>query len=156
MADGFGGAELEMATAELINRIGQQLGYGWLGVRFQSAKQERGEISDGLGGAHVHLATAEVVDGLGQQLEDIGGFLQADDGKIGRQSDLGFGLTAAGLSALPAGGGLLALLVGIVEKTIGLAGLGIGLAACADFADVLATGLFMGSFNVVHIHLLDL
>jgi len=50
---------------------------------------------------------------------------------------------------------LFALLVGIVKKTIGLTGLGIGLAADAGFADVLATGLFMGSFNVVHIHLLD-
>jgi hypothetical protein len=48
------------------------------------------------------------------------------------------------------------LLVGIVEETIVLAGLGIGLAAGADLADELATGFFMGSFNVVHIHLLDL
>src|SRR5713226_5828169 len=60
MADGFGGAELELATAELVDGIGQQLDYGWLGVRFQGAQQEGGEIANGLGGAHVHLATAEV------------------------------------------------------------------------------------------------
>src|SRR5579859_5877672 len=154
IADGFGGAKFNLPTAELVDSIGQQLDHGWLVVRFQGAEQDGSEIGDGLDGGEVHLATAEVIDGLGQQLVHIRGLLQRDGSEIGRQRDLGFGVTAANLSALLAGGGLFALLLGVVEKTIVLAGLGIGLAAGADFADVLATGLFIGSFNVVHIHLL--
>lgn len=90
---------------------------------------------------------AEVIEGLRQQFEHVGAFLHADGGQIGRQDDLGFGLAGAGLSALTARLGLFLLLVRIVEEAIRFAGLGISLAAGADLADVLTTGLFAESFH---------
>ena len=142
VADGFRGAEIGFTTAHLVDDIGQQVGHHGL-VRFQGAQQERGQIGDGLGDADVDLAAAQVVDGYRQQFEDIASFLQADGGEIRRQHNLRLHLASADLSALFAGVGLFLLLVGIVEETIVFAGLGIGLAAGANLADVFAAGLFV-------------
>src|SRR5260370_39859500 len=149
------------AEPELIHEVIVWVGLGFLRFfgragspalfcvcHFHEAKQDVGHLADGFGAIHVYLSTAKLVDGFLQQFDHIGGSLQRFEGEIGRQEG-SLSHATAYLSALFAGCGPLLLLFRIVKKTIGFAGLGIGLAGASVLVGVLATG-FVGRFWVFH------
>ncbi len=106
------------------------------------------DIAEGAAGVQVHFAADDGIGDVFQKLVDLGEILQGAGFEIGRQD--GLGRTAAGLSAGLAGCGLFVLLLGIVEETVGFAGLGIGLAAAAVFVEMLAAGLVAEDFFNIH------
>src|SRR5260370_29116617 len=110
-------------------------------------------VARALAARRVDLSAAELVDGLGQQFAYVGGSFQRENRETGGHGDC-VSLTAAGLTTFFAGLGLFAVLIGVVEEAVGFAGLDIGVAAGADFADVVAAGVLGGSFWMSHVHVL--
>ncbi len=117
---------------------------GFALVELKGAEHGEAEISDAVGGAEIHLALAEVVDGLPEHLDHVGGIPKRQGGKVGRQLENLLGLVAADDSAGAACRRAFLLGRGVVEKTILLAGLGMGPALGSVSTFVAATGLLAG------------
>ncbi len=117
---------------------------GFALVELKGAEHGEAEISDAVGGAEIHLALAEVVDGLPEHLDHAGGILKRQGRKVGGQLENLLGLVAADDSAGAACCRAFLLGRGVVEKTILLAGLGMGPALGSVSTFVAATGLLVG------------